>query len=174
MNQEFQLDYYRMTRKKWSISGYLDYFLRYDLRYLHYLRIRRKGAAAALRNLYWASRYGLEILTNNIGSGLYLSHAHNINVNPNAVIGRNCNLSKGVTIGVENRGERKGVPVLGDSVWVGANAVIVGKVRIGNDVLIAANAFVNFDVPDHSVVVGNPGVIYPRMNATEGYVCEIV
>lgn len=174
MNQEFQLDYYRMTGKKWNIFGYLDYFLNYDLRYLHYLRVRRGGAAAALRNKRWASRYGLEILTYNIGSGLYLSHAHNINVNPNVVIGRNCNLSKGVSIGVENRGERKGTPVLGDNVWVGTNAVIVGKVHIGNDVLIAANAFVNFDVPDHSVVVGNPGVIHPRMNATEGYVCSRV
>lgn len=44
------------------------------------------------------------------------------------------------------------------------------KIKIGNDVLIAPNAYVNFDVPDHSVVVGNPGKVYHRENATEGYI----
>lgn len=42
--------------------------------------------------------------------------------------------------------------------------------RIGDDVLIAPNAYVNFDVPSHSVVVGNPGKIISRENATEGYI----
>lgn len=65
-------------------------------------------------------RYGLEIpSTTQIGPGLYLGHAFNITVNEAAVIGANCNLHKGVTIGQENRGKRKGAPVLGDCVWVG-------------------------------------------------------
>lgn len=48
--------------------------------------------------------------------------------------------------------------------------MVCGKIKIGNDVLIAPNAYVNFDVPDHSVVVGNPGKVYHRENATEGYI----
>lgn len=91
-------------------------------------------------------------------------------MNPSTIIGKNCNLNKGCTLGKENRGKRKGAPILGDNVWIGTNSVVVGKVHIGNDVLIAPNAYVNFDVPDHSIVLGNPGNIIKKGNATEGYI----
>ena len=48
--------------------------------------------------------------------------------------------------------------------------MIVGGIHIGDDVMIAPNAFVNFDVPSHSVVLGNPGTVHHRDNATEGYI----
>lgn len=116
-------------------------------------------------------RYGLEIpSTTQIGPGLYLGHAFNITVNEAAVIGANCNLHKGVTIGQENRGKRKGAPVLGDCVWVGVNATVVGGITVGDDVLIAPGAYVNCDIPSHSIVVGNPCRAIPRENATEGYI----
>ena len=57
---------------------------------------------------------------------------------------------------------------------IGANAVIVGNITIGSDVLIAPLAYVNFDVPDHSIVIGNPGKIIPREDATADYVCNRV
>lgn len=171
MNRDFQMDYYRMTGKKWSLRGYIHLLTRYDLRYLLFLRTRKKGRVSSIQAMAWNRKHGLEVLTHNVGKGLYLGHAHNISVNPAAVIGDNCNLNKGATIGVENRGRRKGAPVLGNCVWVGSNATVVGNVTIGDDVLIAPNAFVNTDVPPHSIVVGNPGVITPRDNATEAYVC---
>ena len=105
-----------------------------------------------------------------IGRGLYLGHAYNITIGPMVQIGENCNLHKGVTLGKTNRGIHKGSPVLGNRVWVGINAAIVGAVTIGDDVLIAPGAFVNFDVPNHSVVIGNPGVIHHKDNATEEYI----
>lgn len=105
-----------------------------------------------------------------IGGGLYIGHPFCITINSKAIIGRNCNIHKGVTIGQENRGARKGTPVIGNEVWIGINATIVGAVKIGNDVMIAPNSFVNFDVPDHSIVFGNPAVIKHRDNATEGYI----
>ena len=105
-----------------------------------------------------------------IGPGLYLGHAYCITINPKAVIGANCNIHKGVTIGQENRGKRKGVPTIGDCVWIGINSTIVGNVKIGDDVMIAPNTFVNCDVPSHSVVYGNPCIIKHRDNATEGYI----
>lgn len=77
-------------------------------------------------------------------------------------------------IGQVNRGPKKGTPTVGDRVWIGINAAIVGKITIGNDVLIAPNSFVNCDVPSHSVVFGNPCVIKHRDYATEGYVNNIV
>lgn len=86
------------------------------------------------------------------------------------MIGARCNIHKGVTIGQENRGKRKGTPKIGDEVWIGVNATIVGNINIGNDVLIAPNSYVNCDVPSHSVVLGNPCIIKHVENATEGYI----
>lgn len=104
-----------------------------------------------------------------IGPGLYIGHPYCVVINPDSVIGSNVNLSKGVTIGQENRGLRKGVPTIGDRVWIGANATVVGKINIGTDVLIAPNSFVNCDVPDHSIVFGNPCIIKHNDHATQGY-----
>lgn len=173
MNTMFKKDYYRMTGKKWGISSYLELLVHYDLRYLYYIRCKR-GGVRTLISLRYGRKYGLEILTNNIGAGLYLGHAHNINVHPDAVIGKNCNLNKGCTIGRENRGKRNGAPILRDNVWIGSNAVVCGNIMIGNDVLVAPNAYVNFDVPDHSVVIGNPGKIYKKENATDTYITYCV
>lgn len=105
-----------------------------------------------------------------IGPGLYIGHPYGITINPQAVLGKNVNIHKGVTIGQENRGSRKGAPTIGDDVWIGVNSTIVGKIVIGNDVLIAPNSYVNRDIPSHSVVFGNPCVIKFRENATEGYI----
>ena len=105
-----------------------------------------------------------------IGKGLVLVHCGNIAVNNEAVIGKNCTMYHGVTIGMEFRGSRQGNPVIGDNVWIGSNACIVGNVKIGNDVLIAPLSFVNFDVPSHSIVIGNPAKIIHRENATEYYI----
>lgn len=105
-----------------------------------------------------------------IGEGLYIGHFGRIIINPKSILGKNINIATGVTIGQENRGERKETPQIGNDVWIGSNAVIVGNVKIGNDVLIAPLTYVNFDVPNHSIVVGNPGKIIHRDNATENYI----
>ena len=64
--------------------------------------------------------------------------------------------------------------VIGNNVWIGANSVIVGKVKIGSNVLIAPNTYINFDVPDNSIVLGSPGNIIPKENAVEGYILNKV
>ena len=55
-------------------------------------------------------------------------------------------------------------------VWIGINSTIVGKITIGDDVLIAPNSYVNCDVPSHSIVLGNPCIIKRREKATENYI----
>ena len=109
-----------------------------------------------------------------IGDGFYIGHIGNIIMNPNVIIGRNVNIANGVCIGQENRGNRKGTPTIGNKVWIGTNAVIVGKIKIGNNVLIAPNSYINFDVPDNSIVVGNPGKIIYNGHATENYINNII
>ena len=106
----------------------------------------------------------------NIGYGLYIGHPYGITINDQAIIGNNCNIHRGVLIGQENRGGRKGTPTIGNNVWIGINAVIVGNITICDDVLIAPNSYVNCDIPSHSIAFGNPCVIKHRENATEGYV----
>ena len=122
-----------------------------------------------------ASKSHIEISAQaDIGKGLYIGHPYCITINPKAKIGNNCNIHKGVTIGQENRGARKGVPIIGNCVWIGINSTIVGNIHIGNDVLIAPNTFVNCDIPEHSVVFGNPCIIKHKDDATENYITNRV
>ena len=74
----------------------------------------------------------------------------------------------------EKRGERKGVPTIGNKVWIGANSIVVGGIIIGDNVLIAPGAFVNFNVPSNSLVIGNPGIIKSKYDATEIYIDNLV
>lgn len=120
-------------------------------------------------------KHGIEIpYSTKIGKGLYIGHPYNITINSRAILGKNCNIHKGVLIGQENRGKRKGAPHIGDKVWIGINSSIVGAVHIGDDVLIAPNTYVNCDIPDHSVVFGNPCIIKHKDNATGGYINNVV
>ena len=105
-----------------------------------------------------------------IEEGFYIGHSGRVIIHPDCRFGKNINIATGVTIGRENRGRREGVPTFDGDCWIGTNAVVVGNVHIGRDVLIAPLAYVNFDVPDHSIVIGNPGKIIPKENATQGYI----
>lgn len=120
---------------------------------------------ARLMHGHLTYRMGISIPpSTEIGSGFYIGHFGGIVVSARAVIGRNCNISQGVTIGRANRGRNKGYPVLGDNVYIGPGAVVAGNVRVGNNVAIGANCVVTRDVPDNAVVVGIPG----RVISSEG------
>ena len=109
-----------------------------------------------------------------IGKGLRIEHIGGIVINPEAKLGENVTLLNGVLIGAQNRGEKEGCPVIGNSVWIGTNAIIVGAIQIGNNLLVAPGAYVNFDVPDNSIVLGNPGKIIHKENATAEYIINPV
>jgi serine O-acetyltransferase len=116
-------------------------------------------------------KYGFEISPDaEIGEGFYLtSHCSTVVIGP-VKMGKNCNVGHSVTIGRGIAGAKKGRPIIGDSVWIGPGSIIVGRINIGDDVLIAPNSFVNFDVPDHSIVIGSPGKIISKQNPTQDYV----
>jgi serine O-acetyltransferase len=104
-----------------------------------------------------------------IGHSFYIGHFGGIILNANSVIGNNCNISQGVTIGVSGQGEKRGVPVIGDNVYIGANAVIAGKIKVGNNCLIGACTLVNTDIPDDAVVLGVPGQVISS-KGSQGYI----
>ena len=152
-----------------------------EIKYMYWLRraqnlknpISKIFAILKLRNL--SKKTSIQIpFSTKIGEGFYIGHCGRVIINPQAVLGKNINIATGVTIGQEIRGKRKGCPVISDNVWIGTNSVIVGKITIGTDVLIAPLSYVNFDVPDHSIVIGNPAKIIHRENATEGYIDRTV
>lgn len=175
-NSLFKLDYYRMTGKKEGKSLLIDWLFRHNVRWAFYYRRFHSGHPAAKIGLYLMSRkYGIEISdTAQLGKGIYLGHPYNITIGSNVVIGDNVNLHKGCTIGSIMAGKHAGSPKIGNCVFIGVNATVVGGIVIGDDVVIAPNAFVNFDVPDHSVVVGNPGVIHPKDGASDDYIINRV
>lgn len=94
-----------------------------------------------------------------IGQGFYVGHYGGIIIGEGVEIGERCNISQGVTIGIGGRRERRGSPKLGDRVYIAPGAKIFGKIRVGNDVAIGANAVVLKDVPDRAVVGGVPARI---------------
>lgn len=179
MNKNFREDYYRMTGMvyKFGIRSIVQWFVSHQIRSVYWWRKAKKHQNIVNRLVLkrYARKYGLEISASaDIGKGLYLGHPYNITVGNGVKIGDNVNLHKGCTLGRENRGKREGSPQIGNNVAIGINSTVIGNIHIGNDVMIAANSFVNFDVPDHSIVIGNPGVIHKKKNATEGYVSFLI
>jgi serine O-acetyltransferase len=92
-----------------------------------------------------------------IGPGLRIWHFGGIFIHSEVVIGSNCTLRQGVTIG--NRHAGGAVPVLGNDVELGAYAQVLGGIRIGNGCKIGAMAVVLSDMPDGATAVGVPAKI---------------
>lgn len=148
----------------------------YYLRCCHFYR-KRPGVWNRLRvmySLFWLHRlryrYGFQISTKaQIAPGLAIAHLGHVVIHTEAKLGQDVNLSPGCVIGQTNRGKKRGVPQIGNRVWIGSNAIIVGKIVIGDDAMIGPGAYVNFDVPERAVVIGNPGQIV-SWNGSEGYI----
>ncbi len=118
----------------------------------------------------YSVRYGISISSDTpVGAGLYIGHFGGIHVNRGAVIGNNCNLQQDVTLGKANRGARAGAPVIGNNVFIGAGAKIIGHILVGDGAAIGANAVVTKDVPPGAAVAGVPARVVSDQGS-EGYV----
>ena len=94
-----------------------------------------------------------------IGKGTILAHGSLGNVfHPDAIIGERVLIAHNVTIGGKSD-KSDGLPTIGNDVYIGAGAKIIGNIHIGNDSLIGANAVVVKSVPPGSLVVGIPAII---------------
>jgi serine O-acetyltransferase len=92
-----------------------------------------------------------------IGPGLRIVHFGGITISPWVLVGRNCAIAQNVTLGAEGHGDNYGAPVIGNDVFIGPGARVFGKITVGNNVKIGANAVVYRDVPNDAVVALDPG-----------------
>lgn len=169
-------DAYRYTRSRSIISCIRSYLRIPGFRYMVWHRIahKYKSAGKLLYLVPWLVlsklkyKYGYDIPAETvIGKGFYIGHFGGVVISPKARIGSNCNISQGVTIGFSSRGPRKGYPIIGNNVYLGPGSKIIGKIRIGNNVAIGANAVVLADVPDNGVAVGIPAKVVSLKGAGE-------
>ena len=98
-----------------------------------------------------------------IGRNFVIDHFGGVIISGYARFGDNCRIRNGVVVGLQSVDEPC-APVIGDNVDIGTGAKVLGRITIGNDVVIGANAVVIRDVPDNCMVVGVPGVNKPRRN----------
>ncbi len=95
-----------------------------------------------------------------IGKGFFIDHGMGVVVGETAEIGDNCVLFHNVTLGGTGKHQGKRHPTLGNNVVIGTGAILLGPMKVGNNVRIGANTFLYMvDIPDESTVVGTPGVI---------------
>lgn len=136
-------------------------------------RVRNRGLQLVLFPLYVFMKKLSEIMTGIelpcttvVGRRFAIDHFGDIVIGGSVVIGDDCRIRNGVTIG-RSHSHEKTAPILGDRVDIGAGAKILGAICIGDDVVIGANAVVLKDIPSNSVAVGVPARILPRKTLEE-------
>jgi serine O-acetyltransferase len=109
------------------------------------------------------NRYGIELpYSAVIGRGVVIEHQGGIVVHGCTVIGDGCTIRQNCTFGIRSKDDLDAAPILGVGVDVGAGAVILGRVHVGDHAVIGANAVVLSDVPAGALAVGVPARIIER------------
>lgn len=126
--------------------------------------------------IYFVIKRVSEILTGieigvdaEIGRGLYIEHLGGVIITHDCIIGEYSSFHEGVTIGVSGRGKENGGPKIGNLVYFGAGAKVIGKITIGSNVIIGANAVVVKSFPDNVSIAGVPAKIVSQ-NGAEDYI----
>ena len=135
-----------------DLKEFIDSMKSKDYRNVFYYRI--PFFLRHLLNLLLPRERTCWIHTANIGGGLKVQHGFSSLIVAES-IGKNFCFNQNVTVGFGKGGK----PIIGDNVRIYTGAVVAGKIHIGNNVTIAANCLVRQDVPDNSLVYGNPCVI---------------
>jgi serine O-acetyltransferase len=120
------------------------------------------------------SRYGIRIpLSCEVGTGLYIGHWGGIWISPESSIGKNCTLMHEVPLGRASRGPTEGSPTVGNHVYIGPGAKIVGRVHLHDHSLVAANSLVLEDLAENCVALGNPSRVVSR-EGSRGYITNCI
>lgn len=137
------------------------------------LSYRRAHRLYEKKHFFWARlvsqkaarKTGIEIHPGaKIGKGLFIDHGTGVIIGETTIIGDNCTLYQGVTLGGTGKEHGKRHPTLGNNVMVCAGAKVLGSFRIGDNSKIGAGSVVLEEVPANSTVVGVPGRVVKRNN----------
>lgn len=132
-------------------------------RLAHWFYKRKYYTIARIISQRARNKTGIEIHPGaTIGKGLFIDHGMGVVIGETAVVGDNCLLYQGVTLGGTGKDKGKRHPTLGNNVLVGAGAKVLGPFTVGNNVKIAANAVVLNAIPDDCTAVGVPARIVRR------------
>jgi serine O-acetyltransferase len=164
-----------ILREDWRYqNGLLERLVVFTYRLRHWGRTRQprvlwRPVAAALAPWEFVLRtmFGGQISASaTIGRRVRIPHAWGIVIHSSVVVGDDCTLYHQITLGVnEHRALHQG-PCLGDGVYVGAGAKIVGPITVGREAVVGANAVVIHDVPPRHAAVGVPARNVPRRDRT--------
>jgi serine O-acetyltransferase len=150
-----------------AATGALSVILTYPgfhARQLHRLAhsLRNAGVPLLPSLVAYLNRFltGIEIHPGaRIGAGLFIDHGMGVVIGETSVIGDNCHLTQGVTLGGTSTRHEKRHPTLGNNVQVGAGAKLIGAITVGDHARIGAGAVVVTSVPEYATVVGVPGKV---------------
>ena len=171
---ELLADFNRYNLSKINFSTLFFVFISHPIPGLKFLTIfrltqhyRRKNRLLFYFFFLWLRnlkvKYGFDIsYRTQIGKGLYIGHFGNVVIHGDAIIGENCNISQGITIGISNYGNKKGNPTIGNRVFIGPNACIFGNITVGNNVTIGANAVVTDSILDGKTVLASKMIILDK------------
>jgi serine O-acetyltransferase len=139
---------------------------------LHAIILHRMSHRAYLKGNFFMARainYWARVLTGadihpgaTIGKGFFIDHATGVVIGETSIIGENVNIFQGVSLAGVSAEKGKRHPTIGNNVTIGAHAVVLGNIHIGDNTRIGAGSVVNKDVPPDSTVVGIPGKVVKR------------
>jgi serine O-acetyltransferase len=179
MNKTIKADLFRYDKLSGTM-GFIKGWFDPGFRYTYLLRKTMPYKLWSLRGIFF--RILKRLLTYKgyhisnqaqIGEGFYLYHRGTVFIGP-VKIGKNCCVSHNVTIGRAYKNGQIGRPTIGDNVWIGPGAVLVGKINIGNNVFIAPNSVVNTDIPDNAMVAGYPARYIVKDDPIKDWVNDIL
>lgn len=154
----------RYSTKPWRALGYPSFWASSLYRLSHRLVSRRRFGVfevlAYVLTMSSAIIFRVEISPRaEFAEGLYIPHIGGIVVGSRVICGRNITIHQGVTLGVGGRGARQGEPTIGNNVFIGAGAKVLGAIKVGDNVAIGANSVVIHDVPSGVSCAGVPARI---------------
>ena len=99
-----------------------------------------------------------------IGKRLFIDHGTGVVIGETAIVGNDVTLFHGVTLGGTGKEKGKRHPTIGNNVFIGSGAKVLGNIVVGNNVKIGANAVILKDVPSNVTIVGVPGKIVKTLS----------
>ncbi|MCI5584193.1 MAG: serine O-acetyltransferase [Lachnospiraceae bacterium] len=149
----------------WEVFLYPSFKVMLHYRLAHKLYLKKHYFLARWISQRAVRKTGIEIHPGaQIGKGLFIDHGNGVIIGETTIIGDNCTLYQGVTLGGTGKEQGKRHPTLGNNVMVSAGAKVLGSFTIGDNSKIGAGSVVLSEVPPNSTVVGVPGRVVKRNN----------